>query len=142
LDEKIELLEIGGKHSRYTGNFAHLTAEYYARMPERDALDMLRKTLNIELEQDSLTRIGAAVAQPYLPKLYVEPEGSEEILHANEPGFIENRIQVIDSSPDRDSIILKALEEGVTGIERKRAETDQTVAYVQADGTGVSGLPT
>jgi hypothetical protein len=36
---------------------------------------------------------------------------------------------------------LKALEEGVDGTERKRAETDQTVAYVQADGTGVSGLP-
>jgi hypothetical protein len=141
LDEKIELLKIGGQYSRYTGNFAHLSAEYYARMPERDALDMLRKTLNIELEQNSLTSIGAAIAQPYLPELYVEPEGSEEILNANGSGFIENRIQEIDSSPDRDSIILKALEEGVTGTERKRVKTDQIVAYVQADGTGVSGLP-
>jgi hypothetical protein len=103
---------------------------------------MLRKTLNIELEQDSLTSIGAAVAQPYLPELFVVPEGSEEILLANEPGFIEKRIQEIDSSPDRDSIILKALEDGgVAGTERKRTETDQIVAYVEPDGIGVSGLP-
>jgi hypothetical protein len=110
-------------------------------MPERDALDMLRKTLYIELEQDSLTSIGAAVAQAHLPELYVEPEGSEEMLLAGGPVFIENRIQEIDSSPERDSIILKALEDGVEGTARKRVETDRVVAYVEADGTGVSGLP-
>jgi len=143
LDEKIELLTINGKLSRYTGNFAYLTAEYYARMPERDALDLLNKTLNIELEQNSLTDIGAAVAQSYLPKLYDEPEGWEEKLQpaTNEQSFIEKRIQEIDASPDRDAIILKALEDGPEGTERKRTETDQTVTYIEPDGTGVSGVP-
>jgi hypothetical protein len=143
LDEKIELLKIDGRNSRYTGNFAYLAAEYYARMPERDALDLLNKTLKIELEQNSLTNIGAAVAQPYLPTQQGEPENWEEIMQSatNEQNFIEKRIQEIDASPNRDSIILKALEEGVEGTERKRTQTDQIVTYVEADGTGVSGVP-
>jgi hypothetical protein len=143
LDEKIELLTIEGQYSRYTGNFAHLAAEYYARMPERDVLALLGKTLNIELEQNSLTNIGAAVAQPYLPTLQDEPEDWEEMLQpaTNEQSFIERRIQEIDASPNRDAIILKALEEGAEGTERKRTETDQTVTYVEPDGTGVSGVP-
>ena len=140
LDEKIELLRIEDRYSRYTGNFAHLASEYYARMPERDALNMLEKTLNIDLKLDSLTRIGEAVAKPYLPKLYDE---ADELLPAsmNGPGFLEQRIQEIDASPDRDAIILKALEENIEGVERKRAESDLTVTYVESDGTGVSGLP-
>ena len=143
LDEKIGLLVIEGRRSRYTGNFARLTAEYYARMTERDALDLLKRTLNIELEQDSLTSIGATIAQPYLPKLYDETECKVEPQQttAAEPGFIEKNIQEIDASPNRDAIILKALEEGVNGVERASMESDLTVKYVEADGTGVSGLP-
>jgi len=143
LDEKIELLMIGGRYSRYTSNFANLAAEYYARMPERDALDLLGKTLGIELKQDSLTSIGAAVAQPYLPTLCYEAGDEGGILQPamDEPNPIEKRMQEIDASPNRDIILLGALEEGVEGTERKRAETDLTVAYVEADGTGVSGLP-
>jgi hypothetical protein len=143
LDKKIGLLVIGGRHSRYTGNFAYLAAEYYARMPERDALDLLSKTLNVELEQDSLTIIGAAIAQSYLPMLCTEIKDKEEILQlaTNEPNFIKKRMQEIDASPDRETILLKALEEGVEGTKRKRTDSDQTVAYVEADGTGVSGLP-
>ena len=143
LDEKIELLAIGGRYSRYTGVFADLAAEYYARMPERDALGLLEKTLDIKLELDSLTNIGAAVARPYLPTLCNEVEDEEEILQLskNEPNFIERRMQEIDASPDRKIILLKALEENVEGTERKRVESDQNVVYVEADGTGVSGLP-
>jgi hypothetical protein len=143
LDEKIQLLKIQGRYSRYTGNFASLAAEYYGRLPEREALGLLKRTLNIELEQDSLTSIGSAVAEAYLPKLYdeVEYKGAQPQAAATEPGFIEKRMQEIEASPDRDAIILKALEEGVEGTERKRIETDMTVAYVEADGTGVSGLP-
>jgi len=143
LDEKIGLLTIGGRHSRYTGNFACLSAEFYARMPERDALELLGKTLNIELEQASLTSIGAAVAQPYLPKPHDESGDTDEVLHpvTNGQDFIEKRIQEIDNSPDRESIIEKALEEGAEGAGRRRTESDKSVAYVEADGTGVSGLP-
>jgi hypothetical protein len=108
-------------------------------MPERDALALLERTLNIELKLDSLTDIGAAVAAPYLPKLC--DEAALKQTAANEPGFIEKRIQEIDASPDRDAIILKAPEEGAEGAERKRKGSDLTVAYVEADGTGVSGLP-
>ena len=143
------MLTVNGRYSRYTGNFAYLAAEFYARMPERDALSLLEKTLNIQLEQDSLTSIGAAVAQPYLPKLYEEAgdkdemENKEEIVHftAYESGFIEKRIQEIDDSPNREAILLEALEEGTKGIERKPKGSDLRVAYVEADGTGISGLP-
>jgi len=143
LDGKIELLVIGGRYSRYTGNFAYLAAEYYARMPERDALDLLGKTLNVELEQDSLTIIGSAIAQSYLPTLRDEAGDKGEMLQpaTDETNFIEKRMQEIDASPNRETILLRALEEGVEGIERKRTESDQTVTYVEADGTGVSGLP-
>jgi len=142
LDEKIELLKIEGMYTRYTSNFARLASEYYARMPERDALKLLEKTLGVKLEQDSLTSIGSAVAQPYLPKTYDEAETREGVQIAmNEPGFIEKRILEIDASPDRDIIIMKALEEGAEGSERKRMDSDMTVTYVEADGTGVSGLP-
>jgi hypothetical protein len=144
LDTKIGLLEIGGRHSRYTGYFARLAGEYYALMPERCALGLLKRTLNIELELDSLTSIGVAVARPYLPKLHDEAEGEDtlqEQAEIGESGFIEKRIQEIDASPDRDAIILKALKDGVEGSERKRVGSDLTVTYVEADGTGVSGLP-
>jgi hypothetical protein len=143
LDEKIELLIVGSRYSRYTGNFASLAAEYYARMPERDALELLEKTLKIELEQDSLTSIGAAVAQPYLPTLCNEAADKEEVLQpaTNEPNFLEKRMLEIDTSPNREIILLEALEDGVKGTERKRADADLTVTYVEADGTGVSGLP-
>ena len=143
LDEKIELLEIDGQHSRYTGNFARLAAEFYARMPERDALALLERTLNIELNLDSLTNIGAAVAKPYLPELCGEAESKAalEQTTVKEPGFVEKRIDEIDASPDRDAIILKALKEGVEGSERNSMGSDLTVTYVEADGTGVSGLP-
>jgi len=67
LDEKIELLEINERYSRYTCNLSYLTAEFYAFMPGRSALKLLDKTLSIKLELNSLKRIGAAVAQPYLP---------------------------------------------------------------------------
>jgi hypothetical protein len=75
--------------------------------------------------------------------LCTEVEDKEEIVQSstNEPNFIEKRMQEIDASPDREGILLKALEEGVEGTERKRTDSDQTVAYVEADGTGVSGLP-
>jgi len=143
LDEKIGLLAIDGKCSRYTGNFAFLAAEYYARMPERDALDLLSKTLGIELEQNSLVRIGAAVARPYLPALKDKPGNREGALlpAAGGQDFIEKRIREIDSSPDRDAIILKALEKGAEGTERIRAGAGRHVAYVEADGTGISGVP-
>jgi hypothetical protein len=143
LDEKIGLLTIGGRHSRYTGNFACLSAEFYARMPERDALELLGKTLNIELEQASLASIGAAVAQPYIPKPHDESGDIDEVLQSvtDGLGFVGKRIQEIDNSPDRESIIAKALEEGVEGIGRRRTESDKSVVYVEADGTGVSGLP-
>jgi len=90
-----------------------------------------------------LASIGAAIAVPYLPSLCNEAgDKGETLQHATEePNFIEKRIQEIDASPNRDAILAKALEEGVEGIERKRTETDQTVTYVEADGTGVSGLP-
>ena len=146
LDEKIKLLRIGGRYSRYTDNFAHLAAEYYARMPERDAMELLEKTLNIELKQESLTSIGSAIAQPYLLELCNEAEEMEEMGEIPRPvtkesNFIEKRIQEIDVSPDREMLLLKALEESVEGTERKHAEPNQSVFYVEADGTGVSGLP-
>ena len=143
LDEKIELLVINGRYSRYTCNFSYLAAEFYALMPEKRALDLLNKTLNIKLEQDSLRRIGAAVAQPYLQISRNKIENKDEILQfaANKTNFVEMRIQEIDASPDRDVILLKALKEGVDGIERKRTESDLSAIYVEADGTGVSGLP-
>jgi hypothetical protein len=142
LDAKLELLVIDERYSRYSSNFAHLSAGLYARMPERDALHLLGETLNIELEQESLRAIGAAVALPYLPKLYDE-DITEETLQSvvNEPGFIARRINEIDASPDRNATILKAVNGDVEGTERKSVETDQTVTYVEADGTGVSGLP-
>ena len=143
LDEKIELLMIGEHYSRYTRNFSYLVAEYYALMPERRGLNLLKKTLNLKLEQESLRRIGAAVAQPYLQILRNKIENEKEILQfaVNEPNFIELKMQEIDASPDRDAILLKALKEAVEGIERKRTESDLIVTYVEADGTGVSGLP-
>jgi hypothetical protein len=142
LDNKIELLTINERYSRYTCNFSYLVAEFYAHMPERRALDLLNKTLSIKLEQNSLRRIGAAVAQPYLQKLYEKVDKAEVLeFAANEPNFVEMRMQEIDVSPDRDAILLKALKEGAEGIERKRTESDLSVIYVESDGTGVSGLP-
>ena len=141
LDEKLELLVIDERYSGYTGNFAFLATEYYARMPERDALDLLKKTLDIELNQASLVRIGEAVAQPYLPKQLQSKEAEMPNPATAEAHFIDKRIQEIDASPDRDAIIMKAIEEGADGTERSRTESDKTVVYVQADGTGVSGLP-
>jgi len=142
LDNKIELLVINGRCSRYTCNFSYLAAEFYALMPERCALDLLNKTLNIKLEQESLRSIGAAIAQPYLLALYNEVENKEKILQSakNGPGFVEMRMQEIDASPDREAILLKALEEGVESTECKRTKSDQSVTYVQVDGTGISGL--
>ena len=143
LDEKIKLQMIDGRHSRYTDNFANLAAEYYARMPGRDALDLLKKTLNIELKLDSLTSVGEAVAQAYLAKTSLNQVNKEELpeMATNEPNFIEEKMRKIDVSPDRESIILKALDEGVEGTEGKCTESGQSVSYVEADGTGVSGLP-
>ena len=143
LDEKIELLEIGSLHSRYTGNFGHLAGDYYARLPERDVLALLQKTLGIDLEKDSLTAIGEAVAQPFLPPHYDEEVEDEAVQQdvVYEPGFIDKRMQEIDASPDRDAIIRKALSGDVDGNEREHAKAAQGVAYVLADGTGVSGLP-
>lgn len=144
LDEKIGLLVIGERYSKYTSNFAHLAAEFYARMPERDALDLLEKTLDIEIKQATLTSIGAAIAEPYLPAKSAGVAKADETAErrpTDEAHFIEERIQAIDASPDRDAIILKALEEGAEGTARRRTEQDKTVTYVEADGTGVSGLP-
>jgi hypothetical protein len=143
LDEKIKLLVINERYSRYTCNLSYLVSEFYALMPGRGSLELLDKTLNIKLELNSLRRIGEAVAQPYLPMLCNEVKDKEEILQLvpNETNFIEKRIQMIDASPEREAILLKALEEGVEGTERKRTESDLNVIYVEADGTGVSGLP-
>ena len=144
LDIKIDLHEIEGRRSRYTNNFGQLSGEYYALMPERDVQRFLNKTLCIKLELDSIVRIGAAIAAPHLPKLYDEAESDEAVQQQvimGEPGFIEKKIQDINISPERDFIILNALKKGVNGTERNRIETDLTIAYVEADGTGVSGLP-
>ena len=143
LDEKMGLLRIGGRYSRYTGNFGHLAGGYYARLPERDVLTLLKGTLGIELEKDSLAAIGGAVAQPYLPPRYDEEAENREIPEApvRGSGFIERRIQEIDASPDREAIIAKALEDGAAGVECERTASDKSAAYVLADGTGISGLP-
>jgi hypothetical protein len=141
LDQKIGLLEMEGRYSRYTSNFAHLAGNYYARMPDRDVLELLYKTLAIDLEQASLTAIGNAVAQPYLPKHYEEAEDADTpqaVTH--ETGFIEQRMKEIDASPYRDALIAKALEGDMEGSEQ-HMESDQSAAYILADGTGVSGLP-
>jgi len=47
-----------------------LASEYYVRLPERDVLALLKKTLNIDLEQGSQTAISGAVACTYLPQRY------------------------------------------------------------------------
>jgi len=142
LDEKIGLLMINGRYSRYTGNFAHLPAEYYVRLPERADVALLKKTLNIDLQLGSLVEIGNAVALPYLPPHYDEETQGRVIPQtlSREPGFIEKRIAEIDASPDRNDIINKALENGVDGCEHGCTDV-QSVTYVLADGTGVSGLP-
>jgi hypothetical protein len=113
LDEKIQLLQIQGRYSRYTGNFARLAAEYYGRLPERAFAGKGSFGLaeeDIELEQDSLTNIGSAVAGAYHTKLYDEGEhkGALPQVAATEPGFIEKRMQEIDASPDRDAIIFES----------------------------------
>jgi len=143
LDEKMELLVINERYSRYTCNLSYLVAEFYALMPGRGALKLLDKTLSIKLELNSLKRIGAAVAQPYLPTCCTKVKDKDKISQfaTNEVGFIEKRMQEIDASSDRETILLKALKEGVEGTERKRTESDQSVIYVEVDGTGVSGLP-
>jgi len=143
LDQKLELLEIGGRYSRYTKNFSRLAGDYYARLPERDVLALLNKTLNIDLEQGSLTAIGDAVAQPYLPRYYSEAEDERmpQSVMPRQPGFVEERIQRIDISPERETILKSALQGDVDGIERNRLEVDQAVTYILSDGTGISGLP-
>jgi len=143
LDRKLELQEIGGRHSRYTGTFARLVGDYYARLPERDVMALLKKTLNIELEQGSLTSIGDAVAQPYLPRHYgeAEDEMTQHPSAVRQPGFIEGRMQEIDADPDREAVIKSALQGDVNGVEGKHREADQTAIYILADGTGISGLP-
>ena len=144
LDQKIQLLMIAGRHSRYTGNFARLASDYYARLPERDALALLKKTLNIDLELDLLSSIGEAVAQPHLPQRCDEtgrPATAAAAERERKPGFVEKRMREIDASPDRDAAIEEALRGNVRGAERKRMKRDQTAAYVLADGIGVSGLP-
>ena len=144
IDEKIELLRISGRYSRYTGNFGHLAGDYYARLPERDVLTLLQKTLGIDLEKDSLAAIGEAVAKPYLPSHFDEKaeDGTKQQNVAQEPGFIEKRIQEIELSPDRDAIILEAVRKGAVGNEIEHIDDAKVAAYVLADGTGVSGLPT
>ena len=143
LDQKLGLLEIDGSFSRYTSRFARLAGDYYARLPERDALALMNKTLNIDLEQGSLTAIGGAIAQAYLPRRYDEADdvGVPQTEEVPKPGFIEQRIQRIDASPEREAIMKRALQGGVEGIERKRTEIDQSAMYIMPDGTGVSGLP-
>jgi len=143
LDEKVELLVINERYSRYTCNLSYLVAEFYALMPGRGALELLDKTLSIKLELNSLKRIGAAVAQPYLPTWCTEVKDKDEISQfaTNEVGFVEKRMQKIDASSEREAVLLKALKEGVEGTECKRTESDQSVIYVEVDGTGVSGLP-
>jgi hypothetical protein len=142
LDQKIQLLMIGERYSRYTGNFAHLASDYYARLPERDVLGLLKKTLNIDLKLDLLPTIGDAVAQSYRPQHYIEADDTEAAPTVEyEPGFIEKRIQEIDEAPNRDAIIEQALHGDVDGAERERTKSDQTTTYILSDGTGVSGLP-
>jgi hypothetical protein len=143
LDQKIGLLKIDGRYSRYTSVFARLAGDYYARLPERDVLALLEKTLHIELEQGSLTAIGDAVAQPYLPLRYDEREidGAQRTAVAREAGFLEERLREIDESPEREAVLTNALQGNVGGVERKRMENDQVAVYVLSDGTGVSGLP-
>ena len=143
LDEKLELLRIGGRYSRYSSNFGHLAGGYYARLPERDVLTLLKGTLGIDLEKDSLTAIGGAVAQPYLPPCYDEEAEGRELPQtaACGPGFIERRIDEIDASPDRDAIIDRALKGDIASVEHGCAVPGNSAAYLLADGTGVSGLP-
>jgi len=144
LDKKLELLEIAGRYSRYTKNFSRLASDYYARLPERDVLALLSKTLNIDLEQGSLTSIGDAIAQPYLPQYYSEAEDERmpQSVTPRQPGFVEERIRRIDASPEREAILKNALQGDVDGMERKqRLEADQVASYILSDGTGVSGLP-
>jgi hypothetical protein len=143
LDQKIGLLEMDGRYSRYTGTFAHLAGDYYARLPERDVLALLKKTLNIDLEQGSLTAIGAAVAKPFLSQHYDEAGDKDvpEEASGHELGPIEERMREIEASPDKDDIIKRALSGDVDGAERKPMGGDQSAAYVELDGTGVSGLP-
>jgi hypothetical protein len=98
--------------------------------------------LHIKLELDLLSAIGEAVAKPYLPRHYDETDDiwTEQAV-GHEPGFIEKRMLKIDTSPDRDAIIEKALSGDVEGVEREHMEPDQRAAYCLADGTGISGLP-
>jgi len=142
LDEKIGLQEIHGSYSRYTGNFSHLAANFYARMPERDCVDLLYKTLGIDIKLDSLADIGTAVAQPLIQKQQ-ETVTDDEIQPpvVQGPNIIEQRHQEIENSPDRDRIIRKALEGEIDGSQRKSISSDLSVSYVEADGIGVSGLP-
>jgi len=139
LDQQIGLLEMEGHYSRYTSNFAHLAGEFYALLPERDALSLLKKTLGVDLKQGSLTFIGDAMAQPYLPQHYNEEAPS--VVATGKPGFVEARMRAIDASPEREAILESALQGNVNGVDHKSTEADLVAAYVLCDGTGVSGLP-
>jgi hypothetical protein len=144
LDEKIELLDVDGSYSRYTSNFAYLAAEFYAHMPERLATGLLQKTLDIELDKDSLARIGGTIAQRYRPiqvSELDEIESNQERDYNNPTNFIENMILEIDNSPNREERLEDVFTKGVEGVERKSTQADLRVMYVEADGTGVSGLP-
>jgi hypothetical protein len=133
---------IDDTYSRYSNLLAQLATDFYARLPEREALELLKKTLNIDLEKDSLVNIGSAIAQGYKVNPNEETEYEEIIQPENgELSFIIDRIREIDTSEDRETIILDALEKGVEGIDCKEADALQTVTYIEVDGTGVSGLP-
>jgi hypothetical protein len=141
LDTKIGLVQIGGEFSRYTPGFGAMAAHLYAMMTEDEALMTLKQLCGIEIEKASLARLVQAVGEPYLPKKS-DALAADGCLcsHEGRPlGVLEQRIEAIDGSRDRDKIIQDAIDGRIEGV-RHSGTSGLAVVYGTSDGTGVPGL--
>jgi hypothetical protein len=154
LDDKIGLLEIDGRRSRYTQVFAWNTAKLYAQLTEEETTSTLNTMLGIVINKTQAAQVAQAVAENYIKavdtcesKVQMDTKGTEEAAedvegqacaNAAAEGFLAEKLRELDARPDRDTIIQAAIDGRLDGVEGARAA--QSALYLLADGTGVPGL--
>jgi len=162
LDDKIELIKIDDKRSRYTQVFAWNIAQLYAELTEADAASAINAMLGIDIDKTQIARVAQAVAKNYIrpactsvSTVQANSEGPEESDTENleetaeetndqpcanivKEGFLSKRLRELDANPERDTIIKAAIDGKVDGVEA--AQESLNVMYLSGDGTGVPGL--
>jgi hypothetical protein len=143
LDDKLGLFVMNGARSRYSETFAGNAAYIMATVTTREGVDMLNRLLGIHIAPEQFEDITLSAGMKYLPEKY-DTDVEDENIPAGDicpEGFLADRIKQIDTDPDRDEIIRRAVDEGICGNHEGVADANHRVSYTLADGKGVNGLP-